>query len=100
MKEFDSKLSELSLFICIDCYVRSFECREAVAWTFATVRASRDFREEVFDFLLHLVNINVAHNYDTLEVWTIPEFVVVAESLICEVVDNSSVANHVAFSIL
>ena len=100
MKEFDSELGELSFFVGIDSYVRSCICRKCIARTFATVRACRDWREEVFDFFLHFVNVDITNYNNALEVWTIPEFVVVAESLVSEVVDNGSVANHVAFSIL
>ena len=93
-------MSELSLFVGVDCYYWSSVCRETIARTFATVGASWDWREEVFDFFLHLVNIDIAYNYNALKVWTVPKFVVVAESLVCEVVDNGGIANYVSFGIL
>ena len=44
--------------------------------------------EDFLHLLLHSVNIDVTNDDDTLEIGTIPLFVVVAQSLIWEVIDN------------
>ena len=47
-----------------------------------------NLREEGLDFLFYLVDINVAHHHDSLQVRAIPLLIVVAQVLIREVVDN------------
>ena len=69
--ELDSELSKLSLFVGVDSYMRSSVLRKSIARTFAAVSTSRDWREEINDFFLHFVNVDITYDYDTLEVWTI-----------------------------
>ena len=45
-------------------------------------------REKSLDFLLHLIDVNVAYHHDGLQVGTIPLLIVVAQVLIRKVVDD------------
>ena len=56
-------------------------------------------REQFFDFCLDAVNIHVAHNHDALQIGAIPCFVVVAQSLVWEVVNHIHCAYRQAIAI-
>ena len=47
-----------------------------------------DIIEDFLDFVLDIVDVDVAYNNDTLQIGAIPCLIVVAQSLIGEVVDN------------
>ena len=59
-----------------------------------------DGREDLLDFLLHLVHVDVAHHYDSLQVGAIPLVIVVAQVLIGEVVHDVHRADGHAVLIL
>ena len=56
--------------------------------TLSSLFRHRDGREGLFNLLLHLVDIEVAHNNDGLQVRTIPFLIVVAQVLIGKIVDD------------
>ena len=61
---------------------------DGIVFALGRILGSWNLREELLDFLLHLVNVHIAHNDDGLQVGTIPLMVVVAQVLIREVVDD------------
>ena len=57
------------------------------------------FLEYLLDFLFHIINVNVADNYNTLQVGAVPLLIVVAQSLMREVVDNLHCTYRKAFAV-
>ena len=55
---------------------------------FGSLLRHGDRGEDLLDFLLHLVDINIAHYDDGLQVGAIPLLIVVAQVLVREVIDN------------
>ena len=68
--------------------------------TLGTILGQGDGREHLLDLLLHLVHIDIAHHYDSLQVGAIPLIIIVAQVLIGEVIDNVHRANGHAVLIL
>ena len=67
---------------------------------FAAVAACRHIGPQGFDFGFDGIDIDVAHHHDGLQIGAVPFAIVVAQSLIREVVDDGRVANHIALGIL
>ena len=60
----------------------------------------RNRTEELFDHRFGVIDIDIAHDYDTLIRRMVPFFVIVANFLRLEVVDDRHQANRIAHAIL
>ena len=58
-----------------------------------------DGRENFFDFAFDVFRVDVADNDDSLIVGTIPSFIIIAESLRCEIVDHFHGTDRQTFAI-
>ena len=66
----------------------------------AVVGTAGNIRPEGFDLRLNGIDIDVAHYDDRLVVRTVPFMVVVAEGLVCEIIDDRGVTDDVALGVL
>ena len=89
------------LFLVLgDGYNRFLVVRYRFVLAFRSIGWHWDRREEFLDLGFYLVHINVTYYDDTLLVWTIPRFVIVAECLIREVVNHFDGTDRQAMSVL
>ena len=68
-------------------------------FAFRSVFGHLDRREESFNLSFNLIYVDVTYNNDTLLVWTIPFFIIVAQNLIREVIYYFHQSDRQAISI-
>ena len=89
-----------SFFVRHDSHQRFVIVVDGIDRPLAVVGTTGNICPEGFDLRLDGIDIDVAHYDDRLVVRTVPFMVVVAEGLVCEIIDDRGVADDVTFGVL
>ena len=100
MFEHHHKCSHLLLLVLVENDDRLAVVRHVLCHHRLCVLWHDNSAEEFLNFYLHVINVNISNNDDSLVVWTIPCLVVVAQHFRLEVVYHFHGAYRHAVSVL
>ena len=86
--------------VLLDIYNHRIVVVDWIVLPLGSILGHRNRREKLLDFLLHLIHVDIAHHYNSLQVRTIPLVIIVAQILIREVVDHIHRTNGHAVLVL